>query len=223
MADDQNRAPLIVTVDVVLFTIVDGCLKIALVKRQHEPFKGANALIGGYVRPDVDADPSEAAARILLDKAGLRNIFIEQLYTFGGASRDPRGWSLSIAYYALVPHSRLSTERDDLIFVDAEVPGALPFDHDEIVAAGLVRVRGKGAYSTLPARLLPPTFTMPELLNTYRIVTGARIDQSSFRRKILELDLLEPAVDPQRVLEKSRRPAAIFKLRDGMTEFGRKI
>src|SRR5580693_8276392 len=94
----------IATVDVVLFTIRAGRLCILLTRRANEPYAGTLALIGGFVHVDEDADTLDTARRVLTDKAKLgRGYFIEQLYTFSGRARDPRGWSVCVAYYAVVP------------------------------------------------------------------------------------------------------------------------
>lgn len=216
----------IVTVDVVLLTVRDGRLAVGLQLRDREPFRGRAALIGGYVRADQDADTRATALRVLRDKAGLDDVFVEQLATFSGARRDPRGWSVSVAYFALSPPNRLevatSSEGAGLIFVPVEEAMGLPFDHDDIVAASRERLRGKGAYSTLPARLLPEVFTLSELQEAYRIVLGAtRIDTSSFRRKLSELALVEPV--PGERAETGGRQAQLFRTREPLSVFSRRI
>ena len=98
----------ILTVDITLFTVLGGELRVALQRRDKPPCEGELALIGGYVHVDEDASTLATAARVLKDKAGLKGIFLEQLMTFSGPKRDPRGWSASVAYYALVPADKLS-------------------------------------------------------------------------------------------------------------------
>src|SRR6266705_1260113 len=105
MSSHEDRP--IVTVDAALFTIVDGALHLATIERAAEPFRGRPALIGGYIHPDEDDDIAAAVHRVMRDKAGLSDIFIEQLATFGGPRRDPRFWSVSVAFFALVPMHRL--------------------------------------------------------------------------------------------------------------------
>ena len=153
----------IVTVDVALLALADDGLVVLLHPRERAPFAGRLALVGGYLRPGLDRDATAAAGRILADKAGLTDVFVEQLMTFSGPERDPRGWSVSIAYYALVPADRLAAAGDRLVAVPVGRVPPLPFDHDRILAAALDRLRSKSAYSTLPAFLLPETFTLPEL------------------------------------------------------------
>lgn len=213
----------IVTVDVVLLTIVDGRLSVGLVERENEPFAGRDALVGGYVR-DEDRNTLATATRVLEQKAGLDGFFIEQLATFSGPARDPRGWSVSVAYLALTPLDRLlnalgPAPRIRLRPVAELAP--LPFDHSDIVAAAVGRLRSKGAYSTLPARLLPETFTLSELMATYQIALGTpRIDKSSFRRKLMELGLVMPAPGQR---ETGGRQAQLYRLTDAVSVFDRRL
>ena len=119
---------IICTVDIVLLTLHDDALQVALLKRDREPFKGALALPGGYVHQQEDHDAADAAGRVLRDKTGITCPYLEQLATFSGPGRDPRGWSLSIAYYALVPKAVLDeTARDELRILPVGRLPALPF------------------------------------------------------------------------------------------------
>lgn len=213
----------IVTVDVVLLTVVDGRLSVGLVRRENEPYAGRDALIGGYVR-DEDRDTLDTASRVLSGKAGLDGFFIEQLATFSGPRRDPRGWSVSVAYLALTPIDRLMQamgEHSPIRLVPVAGLPELPFDHSEIVSAAVDRLRSKGAYSTLPARLLPDTFTLTELMATYQIALDVpRIDKSSFRRKLMELGLVQPA-DGQR--DTGGRQAQLYRLTTPVSVFDRRL
>jgi 8-oxo-dGTP diphosphatase len=213
----------IVTVDVILFTVQQGKLCLALQRRIKPPFAGELALIGGYVHTGEDADTLATAARVLKEKAGLEGIFVEQLMTFSGPGRDPRGWSISVAYYALVPETTLCPVHSrDLSLVPADRIGRLPFDHETIVAAAIKRLRNKGAYSSLPAYLLPPTFTLPQLRDIYSTVMGSELNDSAFRRKIEELELIEPV--PGQYSKVSARPAKLYRFRStALREFDRKL
>lgn len=214
----------IVTVDVVLLTVKDGRLAAGLVQRETEPFAGALALIGGFVHADEDTDADATAQRVLKQKTGLSGFFLEQLATFSGQARDPRGWSVSVAYLALTPYARLEPvlARDPRLTVTpVEATGRLPFDHAAILRAALDRLRGKGAYSTLPARLIAETFTLTELQQVYEIALGSRIDKSSFRRKLGELDLVEPATG--RRTDTGGRQAQLYRLRPGALVFDRRL
>jgi ADP-ribose pyrophosphatase YjhB (NUDIX family) len=215
----------IVTVDVVLLTVVERGLAVALLRRENPPFAGELGLIGGYVHADKDKSTDDTAARVLRDKTGLTGLFVEQLATFSGPSRDPRGWSVSVAYYALVPHTALEAalgEAPRLKLVPVAEAKSLPFDHDAILAAAVERLRGKGAYSTLPAQLIEQPFTLSELQQVYEIALATpRIDKSSFRRKLNELDLIEPAEGRRN--DTGGRQAQLYRLRPGALVFNRRI
>jgi 8-oxo-dGTP diphosphatase len=215
----------IVTADVVLLTVVDCRLAVGLITRENEPFAGSSALIGGYVHADQDRTIDATAARVLRQKTGLEGFFIEQLSTFSGSTRDPRGWSVSVAYLALTPLERLTGALGDgriLSLTPVDEVRDMPFDHAEILAAAVNRLRSKGAYSTLPARLLPEVFTLSELQATYQIALGVpRIDKSSFRRKLNELALIEP-VEGMRA-ETGGRQAQLYRLRQAISVFERRL
>jgi 8-oxo-dGTP diphosphatase len=217
----------IVTVDAALFTLADDRLCIALQRREAEPFKGAPALIGGYVRPAEDEDGEGAIARILKDKAGLTDVFLEQLMTFSGRDRDPRGWSVSIVYYALAPPALLAraSASAPLEFTPVDELPELPFDHARVIAAGLARLRRKGAYSNLPALLLPAEFTFPELKAVYERVMGVPLNDSAFRRKISELKIIEPVPEARSPATAERkRPAQLYRLAwQGLAEWDRTL
>ncbi|HJQ58984.1 MAG TPA: NUDIX hydrolase [Vineibacter sp.] len=213
----------IATVDAALFTLVDGGLRLALGQRDREPYKGQLALFGGYVFTDADEDTAATARRILRDKAGIALSYLEQLYTFSGKVRDPRGWSLSVAYYALVqPDDLRSSGARPVELVPVERVPALPFDHNRIVEAALARLRGKATYSSLPAFLLPPTFTLTQLQEVYERVLGQALDKSSFRRKIEAQGVITPAEAMTR--GGRHRPAQLYRLSDrNLAEFDRLI
>jgi len=221
MADTEERP--ILTVDVVLFTVRGGRLQVALQRRDRTPFKRRLALIGGYVHVDEDVDTASTAKRVLREKAGLSGIFLEQLMTFSGARRDPRGWSASVAYYALVPETALAPVLEqDMVITPVEEVASLPFDHETIVAEGVKRLQSKGAYSSLPAFLLPPEFTMPQLREIYETVMRTSLNDSAFRRKIEELQLIEPVSGA--FSKASARPAQLYRLRRAvLQEFDRKL
>lgn len=209
----------IATVDVALFTLRHGALSVVLTRREAEPHKGQLALPGGFVHVDEDADATATARRVLKQKANLAAPYLEQLYTFAGRERDPRGWSLSIAYYALVPDSRLTAPALEVPPVDKLPP--LPFDHAAIVAAAVERLRGKSTYSSLPGFLLPETFTISELREVYEQVIGIRLDKASFRRKVEDQGIVEEVRGQRR--GGAHRPAQLYRLATGRVTFDRRI
>ena len=209
MPDTSARSP-ICTVDVVLLTLQQGALHVALLRRERAPFAGALALPGGYIHVGEDADAHASAARVLREKAGLQSPYLEQLATFSGAVRDPRGWSLAVAYCALVPPELLTTAPLTLTPV-AELP-ALPFDHRAIVDAALARVRSKSLYSSLPVHLCGETFTLPQLQQVYENILGEPLNKVSFRRKMDEMDWLE-AVPGAMQSGAAHRPAQLYRVK----------
>jgi ADP-ribose pyrophosphatase YjhB (NUDIX family) len=203
---------IIVTVDVVLLTLADDVLNVVVQRRERDPYKGQLALPGGYIRVQTDADALAAARRVLRDKTGLASPYLEQLYTFSSGARDPRGWSVSIAYYSLVHEEILRRQtRAQFELLPADALPQLCFDHNRIVDVALERLRGKSTYSSLPCHLLPERFTLTELQQTYERVLGHRLDKSAFRRKLAELDFLEPVKDAVRT--GIHRPAQLYRIR----------
>ena len=212
----------ITTVDVALFSLRAGALEVVLIRREAPPYAGDHALPGGYVHVDEDVDTAAAARRILRSKARIDGAWLEQLYTFSGPVRDPRGWSISVAYYAVAPEAALSRLAPGAVPVAVDAVPLLAFDHNRILAKALERIRSKATYSSLPAFLLPPEFTMSDLHRVYEQTIGVRLDRASFRRKIEDMGIVEPTGAATR--GSPHRPAQLYRL-TGRTlkEFERKV
>ena len=185
------------TVDCVVFGLDAEGLKVLLVERDLEPFKGRWALPGGFVHVDESVD--DAARRELREETGLADVFLEQLYTFGAVGRDPRNRVVSVAYYALVnlsdqPPARGATDvRDAKWFPVAKVTAKAPplaFDHADILAVAWERLKGKVRYQPIGFELLPRKFTLSQLQRLYETVLGRPLDKRNFRKKILSMGLL---------------------------------
>jgi 8-oxo-dGTP diphosphatase len=207
--------PIICTVDVVLLTLHSDALHVALLKRDREPFQGVLALPGGYVHQQDDHDAFDAAARVLREKAGIERAaspYLEQLATFSGPGRDPRGWSISVAYYALIPAGILAASDSPLDLRPVAALPALPFDHKSIIDLAVARVRVKSQYSSLPVYLCGEQFTLPQLQAVYEAVLGEPINKVSFRRKVDELDMLAP-ITGEFESGRANRPAQLYRLR----------
>jgi len=182
-----------VAVDIVLFTIQGGTLKVLLVKRQQAPHRGDWALPGGIVAADESVDA--AALRELQEETNIGNIYLEQLYTFGDTNRDPRGRVVTIAYYALVNWQQFQLKARHRVsqadwFPVKRLP-ELAFDHRRIVDYALERLQSKINYTTIGFQLLPREFTLTELQGAYEVILGQRLDKRNFRRKMLQLNVLE--------------------------------
>ncbi len=207
-----DPSPVICTVDVVLLTLLDDALKVLLLRRDRAPFDGVLALPGGYVHVQDDQSAQDAAVRVLRDKAGIVSPYLEQLATFSGPARDPRGWSVSIAYFALVQADLLPIKDAAQVLMPVATLPSLPFDHNRIVDAAVARLRGKSQYSSLPAHLCGERFTLPQLQAVYETVLGEPINKVSFRRKVEELGMLEPIAGEMQA-GGAHRPAQLYRLR----------
>jgi ADP-ribose pyrophosphatase YjhB (NUDIX family) len=187
----NHDAP-ILSVDPAIFTLDQGKLKTVVQVRERDPFKGKVGLPGGWVHTNEDIDDEAVIARVLRKKAGLEDVYVEQVRSVGGANRHPDGWSWSVIYMAILPLERLKPAFDHGCFlVPADDPGELAFDHNRLLGIALQRLRAKGAYSTIPMEFLPEEFSMRELLATYEAVLGEKLDEGSFRRNITDLGLIE--------------------------------
>src|SRR5687768_5039594 len=182
-----------VTVDCILFGLDDGELKVLLIQRAAEPFKGLWAFPGGFL--DMEDPTIEfAAKRELEEETGLKNVFMEQLYTFGDIGRDPRGRTVSVAYYALIKLSdyllQAGSDADNAQWFNiSEVP-PLAFDHAKILQTALERLKGKVRYQPIGFELLPQKFTLSQLQHLYETVLETPLDKRNFRKKILSMELL---------------------------------
>lgn len=192
-----------VTVDLVIFSVVDTDLKVLLIKRGGHPFRGHWALPGGFVEvgdahEDQGEDLEVSALRELAEETGLdqetliqNNVYLEQLYTFGKAYRDPRTRVIGVAYFALAPAHLIPLVRagDDAsdagwFSVKEDIPDLeLAFDHQDILAKGVERIQGKIDYSPIAFNLLPPTFTVTELREVHEAIKGQSYDPNNFRRR----------------------------------------
>ncbi|MDH5538056.1 MAG: NUDIX domain-containing protein [Rhizobacter sp.] len=208
----RGAETIICTVDVVLLSLLDDSLHVALLKREREPFSGALALPGGEIKAGVDLSAWDAAARMLKAKTGVQGPYLEQLATFSGPGRDPRGWSISVAYCALVSAELLQNAGSALHVVPVNRLPALPFDHRSIINVAVTRVRSKSQYSSLPVYLCGNRFTLPQLQSVYEAVLGEAINKVSFRRKMDELGMLEPISGAFEV-GRANRPAQLYQLR----------
>lgn len=183
-----------VTVDCVIFGYEKNSLKLLLIKRALEPFKGKWALPGGFVKMDETLD--EAAQRELTEETGLQQVYMEQMFTFGAIDRDPRDRVISIAYLALVNLSDAAqvkgdTDAEEAAWYDVNELPKLAFDHQEIVKLALERLRGKITYQPIVFELLPKKFVFSDLENIYATILQMDINRRNFRTKMMATGLIE--------------------------------
>ena len=207
-----------VAVDVVVMTAKDGALRAVLVQRDEHPQQGAWALPGGFVGYHEELE--DAARRVLLRETGLADVYLEQLYTFGGVHRDPRTRVVSVAWIALVPPSRL----DDLgggelvalsVPWEGETGGPVDagrrvaFDHALVLGTAVQRLRGKLDYTNVGFAMLPPSFTLRRLQALHETVLGRSLNKDSFRRRMLASGLVAPTGETE--ADVGHRPAALYR------------
>lgn len=187
--DFTDYPPFAVTVDLVIFTIIDTRLHVLCVTRGEKPYKGRLALPGGFVH--IDETLEQAARRELAEETGVGDTMghIEQLQTYGAVKRDPRGRVVSVAWMAFLAHDVLltaGTDAADAAFlpVDDVLNARLAFDHNTIVVDALERARAKLEYTTLATTFLGEEFTLPELARVYEAFWGASLHFSNFARKV---------------------------------------
>jgi len=203
-----------VTVDCVVFGFDEGDLKVLLIRRDVEPFRGKWALPGGFVH--IDESVEEAARRELREETGMERLYLEQLYTFGDVNRDPRGRVITVAYYALVKLAdhrvRATTDASSAAWFAVSEVATLAFDHNRIIDVALARLKGKVRYQPIGFELLPVKFTLSQLQHLYEAILETTLDKRNFRKKILshglliELDEIEQDV--------AHRAARLYKFDD---------
>jgi 8-oxo-dGTP diphosphatase len=181
------------TVDCVVFGYDAGELRVLLIERKGEPFKGTWALPGGFVQMDETLEQS--ALRELEEETGITSVYLEQLYTFGDPGRDPRGRVISVAYYALVKLSDYnpnagSDAREARWFSLSESLPPLAFDHAKILDVAWRRLKTKARYEPIGFELLPKEFTLTSLQRLYESILNQPLDKRNFRSRILGMGLL---------------------------------
>jgi 8-oxo-dGTP diphosphatase len=198
---------------VVIFRVAARGLEALLVKIKRGPCRGRWAFPGGLVMLGESLDA--AARRELREKTPLRDVYLEQLFTFGDPSRNPTAHVVSTAYFALLSASRLDpdpgTKYAEACWFDVGRLPKLAYDHNRIAAVARGRLRAKIGYTNVAYGLLPRAFTLSELQRVYEVIRGERLDRRNFRKRILAYGLLRP-------LSRSRRgrhrPAALYAFRE---------
>jgi len=206
------------TVDNVLFTVTGDELKVLLVKRANEPFVGRWGLPGGFVDVDADDNTDMTALRKLKEKTGVAPQYLEQLQSFSGLSRDPRGFSITLVYYALISEQVVSTHIetvDDVKWINIKDLEQLPvaFDHKQLIEQAKERLQQKALYSMVPVYCLPETFTIGQLKTVIETIIGKTIQRKSLIRRIEASDMFE-SVDEK--VQSGGRKAQLFKLKQGV-------
>jgi 8-oxo-dGTP diphosphatase len=182
-----------VAVDIIVLTVANDTLQVLLIRRRHPPHRGYWAFPGGFV--DIDEGLEVAALRELEEEAGVQDVHLEQLHTFGDPRRDPRGRVISVAYLALVRDAsirpRAGDDASDVGWWPAHDPPPLAFDHDRILAAALQRVSERLLCDPARLPLLPEEFDLEELRRRAHAILGEPVATSAFVDDLLAAGLVE--------------------------------
>jgi len=218
----QFDSPLM-TVDSVLLTIKDNQLCVLLAKRANHPFIGQWGLAGGFIDTAKDKSIEDCAKRKLVEKTGVVPSYLNKLTVQGDPDRDPRGWSVSVAYYALIAHQACEAHIEDVSEVEwvtleslASTSLELAFDHLTIIDKALVQLKVDASRTLIVAHALPTHFTLGELQKAHEIILGCSIEKKSFRRRIEKADVLE---DTGEMSKAAGRPAKLFKVKSELDAY----
>jgi 8-oxo-dGTP diphosphatase len=199
-----------VTVDCVVFGYDGEQLSVLLLNRKEAPFANQWTLLGGFLQ--LEETFEEATERILSHKAGLTGLYLEQLYTFGGLDRDPRGRVLSVSYYALVNPRQfelvVGQMANDLRWCSIDDLPVLGFDHNHIIEIARGRLAAKVTYQPVGFELLNEQFTMTELQDLYERILGEVLDRRNFYKKMMASGILKSTGERRTGLKS--RPAELF-------------
>lgn len=215
------------TIDNVMFSIKSNVLQLLLIRRATPPFDGCWSLPGGFIDIEQDSSVEAAAMRKLQQKTGLQPGYLEQLEVFSGKARDPRGYSVSLAFFALVPYtavsSNIATVSQACWWPVQDIASLrLAFDHQEIIQRAHHRLKQKALYSMLPVYCLPPAFTVGQLKAVIEAIIGKEIQRKSLMRRIEASDMFQ--LTEQKVSSGGRQ-AQLYQLKPGVdiTHFNRNM
>lgn len=207
---NQNFYSFAFSVDNIIFGFDAGRLKVLLIKRRDEPFKGKWALPGALVSNDEDLD--EAAGRILEELTGINKVYLKQVYTFGKPDRHPKGRVITVAYFSLINVQKVkpiaASAAAEVAWHDVFNLEELPFDHNEIMNTSVENLQKNLRTRPIGFELLPLKFTLTDLQNLYEAVLNKTLDKRNFRKKLLAMKILKDIRESQKGV--AHRPAKLY-------------
>ena len=201
----------LLTVDMGIFSVIDKKLKILLLNRDNPPQMNKLALPGGFVNPNKDLDLEATALRKLKKKTGVDLSYLEQVESIGNPTRDPRGWSVTILYFALIDINNINEkllDNTDWYPVNETRNISLAFDHNILIQKAVKRLRSKTRYTALPMALLPEKFTLTELQSYFEIILSRTLPVKSFRRRVIDAGVVEVTEESKK---SGKRSAKLYK------------
>ena len=200
-----------ISVDCVIFGYDEKELKVLLIKSDLEEFSGLNSLLGDLIRPDEDLE--SASYRILKERTGMDDVYLEQVYTFGSLGRHPSGRVITTAYYSLVDirHQKMKLSHNELCWHSVNEIKKLAFDHQQILNTCLEKLRNQIMEAPLVFNLLQDKFSLRELQELYEAILGAKLDRRNFRKKITVKNWLQDLNEMETNL--SHRPGKLYGLK----------
>ena len=209
-----------VSVDCVIFGYEEKQLKVLLIKSDLEEFEGMWSLLGDLVRPDEDIEA--ASYRVLQNRTGLEDVYLEQVYTFGGVGRHPSGRVVTTAYYALVNinNYKLQLTDNELHWHPIDKLDAMAFDHKLILETCLKRLKEKALEEPVVFNLLPEKFSLRELQDAYEAILGTDLDRRNFRKRISLKNWLHDLGEMEN--DVPHRPGKLYKLKPPFCGHGKK-
>lgn len=197
------------TVDIAIFSLINSEIHVLMVQREEHPYKDKWALPGGFIHLNEDDSTESAAHRTLQYKTGMYSAYLEQVKTISSPKRDPRGWSLTVLYFALVDFNQVETDNKSIwISISDLKHHELAFDHNELIDEAVKRLHAKATYTALPIELMPREFTLTELQRVFEIILDRDLQAKAFRNRVLSANMV---IETGNSKISGKRSARLFK------------
>lgn len=193
----------LVAVDCIILGFENGKLKLLIMQRKVDPMQGEWSLMGGFLQNEESVD--EAAGRVLRQTTGLENIYMEQLACYGNVRRDTGARVISMAYYALIritEHDHFLAQQYAAHWLELHQIPELIFDHRQMIADALKKLRENAHFHPIGFELLPEKFTLSQLRSLYEEIYQHELDKRNFRKKILSMNILEKLEEKDKTTSK---------------------
>lgn len=199
------------SIDCVIFGFDGHELKVLLIRSDLDEYRNKWTLLGDLIRPDED--PDKAAYRVLSERTGLKDVYLEQVHTFGNPRRHPAGRVVTIAYYSLIniKNCKLTKDAHEIHWRGVADIRQLAFDHRQIFDTCFRRLQEAVVDRHVGFNLLPPAFSLRHLQSVYEAILGRKLDRRNFRKKILALDILEDLNQVE--TEVAHRPGRLYRFK----------